>query len=325
MVNELKQQFTALCYHYVRNKTNSFPKILGNSIDEFQDHIEMLKKEYNVISPNDVLDFYYNNHTFEKNKNILLTFDDGLSDHHEAAKILHENDIKAMFFIPTCIIDEKLPANPMIIHYCIAEFGIKKFLKIYHKVVDELKLKILDYNIEYNIKTDDGWDKIEQIKNLFKYKIEHNLSRKILIKNFQNLFSPKFPNALDIIHLNENEIKDIIKMGHTIGSHTHTHLSIAASKLSSRDFEKEVVFPKKILEKKFASKIFSFSYTFGEKQDCLLPSKLLENTEEYKLAFTVEGKKNTKNSSPLLLGRYMIKSTDSAEKLALNIKNIFKK
>ena len=322
----LQQQFISLSYHYVRPKMNPFPKILGNNIDEFQSHIKMLQKNYSVISPDDVLDFYYNEHTFENNKNILLTFDDGLSEHFEAAKILHECDMKAIFFIPTCILDEKLPANPMIIHYCIAEFGVKIFLNTYHETLEELKLKILDnadYNIQYNKDQDNVWDKINQIKNLFKYKIEHTLSRKILIKIFQNLFLPKFPRGLDIIHLDENKVRNIIKMGHTIGTHSHTHLSIGVTKLNSDDLEKEIIHPKKFLEKKFGIEVFSFSYPFGETQDCLSPSALLTITKEYKLAFNLEEKKNTKNTSPLQLGRIMPTSKDTTEKLSATIEKIF--
>ncbi len=320
----LEQQFTSLCYHYVRPKNNSFPRILGNDIEEFQKHIEMLKKDYSIISPKDILNFYNSDYTFQNNKNILLTFDDGLYDHFEAAKILYEYNIKAIFFIPTCILAEKLPANPMIIHYCIAEFGVKKFLKAYHEVLNELQIpNEINYLIQYNKEQENIWNKIDQIKNFFKYKIEHSLSRKILIKIFQNIFLAKFPDALNIIHLNENKIKEIIKMGHSVGTHTHTHLSIGTSKLNSNDFKKEVVHPKKILEEKFNSKIFSFSYTFGEKQDCLPPSELLTYTKEYKLAFTVEGKKNNKNTSPLQLGRYMVKSKDTVKELSSNIEKIF--
>ncbi|AJW71781.1 hypothetical protein NADRNF5_2108 [Nitrosopumilus adriaticus] len=318
------QQFTSLCYHYIRTKNNQFPRILGNDIDEFIDHIKMLQKKYSIISANDVLNFYYNNQSFKNNKNILITFDDGLSDHFEAAKILHENDIKAMFFVPTCILDEKLPANPMIIHYCIAEFGITNFLGTFYDIIEELKVSNnIDFSINHFNEFNNRWDKISQIKNMFKYKIQYSLSRKILIKIFQKLFLEKYPNGLDIIHLNENKIRDMIKMGHTIGTHTHTHLSIGATKLNSNDFKKEVINPKKILEKRFDLEIFSFSYPFGEKQDCLSSAELLKNTKEYKIAFTVEENKNTKKTSPLLLGRYMPTSKDSAKKLSLKIEKIF--
>lgn len=322
----LQQQFASLSYHYVRPKVNPFPRILGNDIDEFQNHIKMLQKNYSVISPKDVLDFYYNKHTFENNKNILLTFDDGLSEHFDAAKILHDYGMHAIFFIPTCILDEKLPANPMIIHYCIAEFGIGRFLNTYHEILEELKLNTSsnpDYNVQYNKSQDNVWDKINQIKTLFKYKIEHTLSRKILIEIFKNLFLPKYPGGLDMIHLNEDKVRDIIKMGHTIGTHSHTHLSIGATKLNSTVLEKEIIYPKKFLENKFGIKVFSFSYPFGEMQDCLSPSELLTITKEYKLAFNLEEKMNTKNTSPLQLGRIMPTSTYTTEKLSITIERIF--
>lgn len=320
----MKQQFISLCYHYVRSKDNPFPKILGNDIDEFQNHIEMLQKNYSVISPNSVLDFYYNDYNFENNKNILLTFDDGLSDHFEAAKILYEHNMKAIFFIPTCILDEKLPANPMIIHYCIAEFGITDFLNTYKNILEELDIRNnTNYNIQYHKDLDNVWDKINEIKNLFKYKIEYTLSRKILLKIFNSLFLPKFPRGLELIHLNENKVKSMIKMGHTIGTHSHSHLSIGSVKLNSEDFIKEMIYPKEILEKKFGVEVFSFSYPFGDKQDCLSSSEFLKNTNEYKIAFTTEIIKNTQKTSPLLLGRYMPNSTDTKEKLSSIINKIF--
>ena len=43
----------------------------------------------------------------------------------------------------------------------------------------------------------------------------------------------------------------MIEMGHTIGVHTHTHISVAATKLSEDDFYNEIIFPKKYLEKEF--------------------------------------------------------------------------
>ena len=320
---DLEQQFSSLCYHYVRTKDNEFPKILGNDIDEFQKHVDMIQKKFSIISPNDVFNFYYNKEKFQNKNNVLFTFDDGLSDHFEAAKILHEKNINAMFFIPTCFLDEKLPANPMIIHYCIAEFGIKMFLESYNKMLDECKISEKEYFIQYNERIDNVWDKINQIKSMFKYSLEHNLSRKILIKIYQKLFLKKYPEGLQIIHLDENKIRKMIEMGHTIGAHSHSHLSIGATKLNTKEFDKEVNYPKKILEKKFGIDVLSFSYPFGEKQDCLSSSELFRNTNKYKIGFTVEEKINTKDTSPLLLGRHMPTSTENSEKLSLFLNKMF--
>ena len=46
-----------LCYHYLRlnKQSDPFPRILGTNIDEFQNHLSMLQKNYHMISLKDAL------------------------------------------------------------------------------------------------------------------------------------------------------------------------------------------------------------------------------------------------------------------------------
>ena len=111
--------YVALCYHYIRSKKKEEPfrRILGNSVDEFYKHIKLLKSNYQVLSPSEVLNFSYDEFSLDGDKyGLLISFDDGLSDHYRAASILAENGIKAFFFIPTCMLIDWMPANPTIIH-----------------------------------------------------------------------------------------------------------------------------------------------------------------------------------------------------------------
>ena len=114
-------------------------------------------------------------------------------------------------------------------------------------------------------------------------------------------------------------------MGHTIGVHTHTHISVAATKLSEDDFYNEIIFPKKYLEKEFNISVHAFSYPFGERKDYLSSMKLLNKTKEYKLAFTVEEIVNFDNTSPLEIGRYQPHSNDNVITLKNTLSNIIKK
>ena len=142
--------FLSVCYHYVRKPDNSFPRILGTKIEDFEEDIIMLKNRFRMISQDDVLKSYYEgNKEDSSQKGMLITFDDGLSDHFEAAKILYENDIKGIFFVPTCIISDHLPANPTIIHYGIAEFGIEKFLEVFHEALANNRLNEEKYFENY--------------------------------------------------------------------------------------------------------------------------------------------------------------------------------
>ena len=311
--------FLSLCYHYIRpDNDDPFPRLMGTKITEFKNQIKMLKEKFEMISLDDVLEFI-NTKIFENNKHkMLLTFDDGLSEHYNAAKILKQFDIKATFFIPTCILKERLPANPMIIHYVIAKYGIEKFLEEFRYALKKLGLEIEKYDITYVREDDDVWKKIAEIKYNFKYKLGYKISREILLHIYQNSLLIEYPNILEIIHLNNEQIHEMLEMGHTIGVHTHTHISVAATSLSKKDFYKEMIFPKKYFETEFNIPINSFSYPFGAKKDCLSSIKLLKKTNEYKLAFTVEEIVNFQNSSPLELGRYEPNSNDDV----ITLKNI---
>ena len=317
-----------LCYHYLRlnKQSDPFPRILGTNIDEFQNHLSMLQKNYHVISLKDALSISTGGDGFnKKNTGILITFDDGLSDHYTAAKILSELNISAIFFIPTCILEEKLPANPIIIHYTIAVFGIEKFLKEFREILVNNKLDKKLFDIQYSKDKDNVLDIISKIKSTFKYKLGYYNSRKILLDIYKNLFSSEYKNMLSTIHLTESQIREMLEMGHYVGTHTYSHISVAATELNSDDFIKEIISPKNYLEQKFNTKVNSFSYPFGGKNDCLSSSELIKKTSEYNLAFTVEEILNTRNTSPYQLGRYQINSSDTSFKLNSIIQNISKK
>ena len=317
-----------LCYHYLRlnKQSDPFPRILGTNIDEFQNHLSMLQKNYQLISLEDASNLSYGGISFhKKNLGILITFDDGLSDHYTAAKILSELNISAIFFIPTCILEEKLPANPIIIHYTIAVFGIEKFLKEFREILVNNKLDKKLFDIQYSKDKDNVLDIISKIKSTFKYKLGYFNSRKILLDIYKNLFSSEYKNMLSTIHLTESQIREMLEMGHHVGTHTYSHISVAATELNSDDFIKEIISPKNYLEQKFNTKVNSFSYPFGGKNDCLSSSELIKKTSEYNLAFTVEEILNTRNTSPYQLGRYQINSSDTSFKLNSIIQNISKK
>ena len=314
--------FLSLCYHYIRpDNDDPFSRLMGTKITEFKNQIKMLKEKFEMISLDDVLEFI-NTKIFEHK--MLLTFDDGLSEHYNAAKILKQFDIKATFFIPTCILKERLPANPMIIHYVIAKYGIEKFLEEFRYALKKLGLEIKKYDITYVREDDDVWKKIAEIKYNFKYKLGYKISREILLHIYQNSLLIEYPNILEIIHLNKEQIHEMLEMGHRIGVHTHTHISVAATSLSDSDFFNEIVFPKKYLEDEFNVPIKSFSYPFGERKDYLSSMRFLNKTKEYDLAFTVEEIVNFGNT-PLEIGRYQPMSQDNVRTLENNLSNIIKK
>ncbi len=113
----------------------------------------MLLEHYHIISPDDALNFSVGNYEFPNDKpGILLTFDDGLSDHFDASEILHQYGLTALLFLPTCALIDGLPANPNIVHYCVAKYGVQRLLAHYDDALD--LLKVTDPNFPNTLRTE---------------------------------------------------------------------------------------------------------------------------------------------------------------------------
>ncbi|MBU1179858.1 polysaccharide deacetylase family protein [Patescibacteria group bacterium] len=309
-----KNGYLSLGYHYIRpdKKYDRFPRIISNGIEEFHSHIKIVKKNYSIISPAEAWKFSYSDFSFDSNRfGMLFSFDDGLSDHYKAAEIMSEYGVKAFFFIPTCILADKLPAGPVLIHYVLAEYGIGGFLKTYREALEEYSLDFVKYNIEYEKGKSDTWDTIGKIKETINHKIEYEDSQKVTSYIYKNLFLRDYPDALEIMHLSESQIREMIKMGHSIGTHSRTHLSFASRGFSEEIIEKELNHPREYLEILFNIKVKTIGYPFGERRDCVGIAQVLSKASGYDLGFTVEPKLNIKSTPPLELGRYKVTSRDS--------------
>jgi peptidoglycan/xylan/chitin deacetylase (PgdA/CDA1 family) len=310
--------YLSLCYHYIRDSSsqNLFPRILGTSVNEFEKHIEMFSNHFKLITPSDALSFSYGNYNFNDNEiGLLLTFDDGLSDHYTAAKILAKYGIKAIFFIPTCVLKDELPANPIIIHYCIAKFGLSNFLNFLKTSLEKNLKDSNNYLNKFSNVKENYQEVIQKIKYFFKYELNDKLSRIILLEIYEKMFHKKFPDAMEIMHLTKNQVCEIIEMGHSIGTHTHSHISVGSSNLEDNELDFEIIQPKNYIEKTFKIKSDFMSYPFGKTIDCLSSKELIVKTDSYKLAFTVDEILNKKSTSPYELGRYMPSSSDTSDLL----------
>lgn len=310
--------YLSLCYHYIRDRSSQdlFPRILGTSVNEFEKHIEMFSNHFKLITPSNALSFSYGNYNFNQGEiGLLLTFDDGLSDHYVAAKILAKYGIKAIFFIPTCILKDEVPANPIIIHYCIAKFGLSSFLNFLKLSLEKNLNNFNEYMKKFSYVGGNYEEVIQKIKYFFKYELNEKLSRSILLEIYDSMFHNEFPNAMEIMHLTKNQVSEMIEMGHSIGTHSHSHISIGSSNLDNTELDFEIIQPKNYLDTTFKINSDFMSYPFGKSNDCLSSKELIVKTDSYKLAFTVDEILNTKSTSPFELGRYMPTSHDTTDLL----------
>lgn len=236
-------------------------------------------------------------------EDVLFTFDDGLADHAPAALMLADCHQKAAFFIPTCIFKGE-PATPTVLHYAVAIHGVDAVVNEFNRASYDL----------HRMKTEVG--SMASVKTAIKYRLPITAARRIVLEMFRRLVRPHV--SLSDMHLTDSQLVYIRTLGHLVGAHTHTHTVVSRLSFSERhEWYREIVQPALMLA------CDTMSYPYGREMDC--PARLPGlQLFPYRTAYTAEAYASTDRTHPLYRGRYMPRSTDSAQEVLAVVQNMRK-
>ena len=258
----------ALVYHYVRNFDLKFPYSNHKEIKDFVNEIKkLIRLGYEFKNVTEAIESLKKEE--DLNKVVLLTFDDGLKDHINAAKILKNLGIqKGTFYIPTqpYLNNEILHVHNA--HLILSKEG-EKSLDLLFEVCKHLDISIINhsnYKIEKEIHKNSysrnkTSSKIKEFKRLINYYGSIGV-RDLLLNEIKRRISI-FKKAEDV-YLSFDEIKEISEMGFEIGSHGVSHTLL--SRLDKEKQKEELSSSKKYLEKLISQDINSFCYPYGGKK-----------------------------------------------------------
>jgi len=299
---------TIVMYHYVRSLEHSrFPEIKGLTTEQFKEQIAYIKKYYNVIGGNDLLGAI-SSETEIPPKALLLTFDDGYSDHFaQVFPILDEKGITACFFPPAkCILEKKvLDVNK--IHFILASVSNKT------ELVDSIFNMVTESRGEIQLlNKDDYWNKLAVanrfdskevvfIKRMLQRELPEKL-RKIIIDNlFKEYVSSDEEGFSQELYMSLDQLRCLYRHSMYIGSHGYDHywLDHLESGEQETEINRSVEFLKSITGMEVEGWIMSYPY--GAHNDSLLA--ILAN-HGCKLGLTTEiGLADFNRHNPLTLPR----------------------
>lgn len=118
----MKHQVTIVMYHYVRDLRHSrFPAIRGLPLDRFRRQLDYIQANYTPIRIEDLQASLQTKGEGAPSNAILLTFDDGYSDHFtNVFPLLEERGIQGCFFPPARPILEHRVLDVNKIHFVLA-------------------------------------------------------------------------------------------------------------------------------------------------------------------------------------------------------------
>ena len=217
-------------YHYVRDLRNSrYPDIKGLYINLFKEQVDYMRKNYNIITMEEVI-HCIDNEVKIPDKSVLLTFDDAYSDHYaNVFPILDKYKIQGSFYAPSKAITENTVLDVNKIHFILASIedkinlvnDVKRLMKSYQK---EYQLEDFDYYYKKLAKASrmDTKDVIF-IKQLLQVELVEVLRIKIVDRLFEKYIGMSEDAFSRELYMNEEQLKHMLRSGQHIGNHGYNH------------------------------------------------------------------------------------------------------
>ena len=286
----IKGKGAILNYHRVlpSSKIDNSLVNISVSTDNFINQLNYLKKNFNIISLDELL-----LHLKSKSNEfkVAITFDDGYRDNLNYAYPILEK-----FNVPATI-------------YIITKFINNKFIPWW------LKLDFFIKNQKKNASTK------KKLFNFYKHKLL--LSDQLTVdKNVLSILGKNNKLKYNNIFLDQKEIQYLSKQKLiTIGSHSHSHHNF--SQLTEEQTLSEFKTSKSILEKIIKKRILHFSYPYGGYQNINFKFKKLLKNLGYLSAVTTIRKK-LYQSDQFELPRVFINNDNHLFRLKLKLLSLIK-
>ena len=274
---------TVLMFHYVRpSKSRELNYLKKFSIEKFKSFLD----QYNQSDFYTTDDFFKFKENIPFNKKILLTFDDGLSDHYDYIfPELKQRNITGIFFIPTIPFLEK---NKILsVHKLHILYGKLGWLNLKKLFLNKINLSEKEFNYKYKnnnfIKAYPFDDKEIAIfkyalNYIFEESIVNSISDQLILENIERHLIGNF-------YLSKSNIKEMQKYGMIFGAHGHNHKPF--SSFDKSKFKLEISTFTKIL-KELSIYPFSVSYPYGDSSSINNENINLLKSSNYKLGFIAE-------------------------------------
>jgi peptidoglycan/xylan/chitin deacetylase (PgdA/CDA1 family) len=218
-------------YHYVRDLERSrFPAIKGLSLERFRRQLDYIQSHYTPISVDDVMEALASPTSRLPENAILLTFDDGYSDHFlNVFPLLDARGIKGCFFPPAQAVLEHVVLDVNKIQFVLAAVPDAA------KLLDEVFAAIDEFRSQYELRSRNEYlaavtekhrydvREVTVIKRLLQRELPEPVRIAIVARLFQKHVTADETAFAVELYMSLDQIGCIRRHGMHIGSHGYTH------------------------------------------------------------------------------------------------------
>lgn len=315
---------TVVMYHYVREiRKSRYPDIKGLEKNLFRQQLEYLQNCYSIITMEELIASLEESYELPDDS-VLLTFDDGYSDHFRYAfPILDSMGVQGSFFVPVKPILESSVLDVNKIHFLLASTPVDKLLSSIKDILDGMKNEpgIYSYNEYYDLLAKPNrFDPAEII--FIKRLLQHKLPQPYRSELTDHLFEHYFHTSEEVLskelYITMEQCICMAKNGMHIGAHTYDHYWL--NKISDAEQLRQFTLNLEFLDEIGSAKR-TMAYPFGGYNNNTL--KLMERFG-FSTGFTtrVDAIKDLKTASKYELPR--LDTNDISQKAPQSFSNITK-
>ena len=255
-------------YHYTRDlKHSRYPEIKGLDISLFQQQISFLKKNFSIVTMEEVIEAVKGKSELPEDA-VLLTFDDGYIDNYTFAfPILEEEKVQGSFFIPgkTFSTHQLLDVNK--IHYILASTDSKSLLSDLMEKLDYYRGKEYDFPLNeelyLNYAKEDRYDTKETIfiKRMLQTVLPEKLRNRISSDLFEKHVGVTEEQLSYELYMTENQIRSMKRHGMFIGIHGYDHYWLG--NLPRQQMQKDISKALEVMDEFIDRNCWVMNYPYG--------------------------------------------------------------
>ena len=295
----------AIMYHYVRPDYPDYPYFSHLHIDNFVKQIEYFGNKYGFVS---LEKFQQSLRCKTPNKGVILTFDDGFSDHYKYVfPELKKRNLWGIFYVPTSPYLTGNLIDVHRIHLLVGKYGGESILSYVKNIINEDMLShkhIKEFHMQTYTRQNNS-TYTNQTKRLLNYFIDYK-HRSSIINQLMEKFFPDEKDISSNFYISKSELKEMFDSDMVIGSHTVNHMVM--SKLSLADQELEITRSFDLLDCIVGrSSIKTFCYPYGGFHTFTTETEKLLEENNCDFSFNVESRdidRSDLNSRIQALPRY---------------------
>ena len=255
-------------YHYTRDLVHSrYPQIKGMDISLFRQQLEYMKKMFNFVSMEQVIEAAENRYTLPDNA-LLLTFDDGYVDNYTySMPLLEEFGAQGSFFIPgkTFATHQLLDVNK--IHYILASAEMEKLVTDVRRAMDYYRGQEFDFaptnDLYEQYAVANRFDTKETIfvKRMLQTVLPEKLRTMIASELFEQYVGVTEQQLAFELYMTEDQIRTMKRHGMYIGLHGYDHYWLA--NLESDQMKKDIDMALEVMDEFIDRKQWVLNYPYG--------------------------------------------------------------